>query len=64
MTRNERLFFTDNTVIRLNSELSNTSSKVHLGVSFFGAPDDMEGAFECSFACVAFSHKVLACMIV
>ncbi|KAI6234466.1 DUF4773 domain-containing protein [Aphelenchoides fujianensis] len=42
MTRNDRLFFQDNTVIRLNSELSNNPGKIHLGLSLFDVPDDMQ----------------------
>ncbi|KAI6203644.1 hypothetical protein M3Y94_00580700 [Aphelenchoides besseyi] len=45
MARNERLYFEDNTVIRLNSDLYNTLGKVYLGLTLFDVPDDMQSAY-------------------
>jgi len=43
MTRNdERLFFEDNTVIRLTQELRTMGGKIYLGLMLFDVPDDIQ----------------------
>jgi len=42
MHRNDRLFFEDNTVVRLTHELRSTSGKIYLGLMLFDVPDDMQ----------------------
>lgn len=43
MSRNPRLFFEDNTVIRLTKDLRSTVGKVYLGLMLFDVPDDIQG---------------------
>jgi hypothetical protein len=42
MHRNERLFFEDNTVVRLTHELRSTRGKIYLGLKLFDVPEDMQ----------------------
>jgi len=42
MTRNERYFFEDNTVIRLTHELRTLGGKIYLGLMLFDVPSDIQ----------------------
>jgi len=42
MTRNDRYFFEDSTVVRLTNQLRTMSGKIYLGFYLFDLPDDIQ----------------------
>uniref|UniRef100_A0A914D3X8 DUF4773 domain-containing protein n=1 Tax=Acrobeloides nanus TaxID=290746 RepID=A0A914D3X8_9BILA len=45
VARNDRLFFEENTIVRLNKNLENATQKVYIGIRLFDVPDDMQNYF-------------------